>query len=160
MGATGFCSRSAGSGNRVGDEPFYSRTPLSDRYKYLFVNARNTDVAQALQHRYTSAAVGLIIEVFCVGNRDYEGDAFGIRDQRAIQGSCIPDLRRFCHSVVAQAQYEATLHFLEVELSSLVQSLEAWLSVFEQKALVTVDPQIITDLQLVRWITTPLYTFD
>ncbi|KAL8905916.1 MAG: hypothetical protein Q9171_006480 [Xanthocarpia ochracea] len=117
-------------------------------YKYLFVNARNTDVTRALQRRYTSAAVGLIIEVFCVGNRDYEGDAFGVRDQRAIQGSCIPDLRRFCHSVVAQAQYDATLHFLEVELSSLVQSLEAWLSVFEQKALVTVDPQIITDLRL------------
>ncbi|KAL8749362.1 MAG: hypothetical protein Q9199_007731 [Rusavskia elegans] len=118
-------------------------------YKYLFVSARNTDVERALRLRYDSPGAGFSINVFCVGNRDYEGAEYQSQEahQRAIQGSGVPDLRRFCHSIVAQAQYDASLHFLEVELASLLQSLEVWLSVSEQKNLVTVDPQIITDLQ-------------
>ncbi|KAL8649989.1 MAG: hypothetical protein Q9226_005335 [Calogaya cf. arnoldii] len=118
-------------------------------YKYLFVSARNTDVERALRTRYLSLAPGLSVNVFCVGNRDYEGAEYRSQEAhlRAIQGSGIPDLRRFCHSVVAHAQYDASLHFLEVELASLLQSLQVWLSVSEQKDRVSVDPQIVTDLQ-------------
>ncbi|KAL8846664.1 MAG: hypothetical protein Q9221_008271 [Calogaya cf. arnoldii] len=118
-------------------------------YKYLFVSARNTDVERALRIRYVSPGPGLSINVFCVGNRDYEGAEYRSQEAhlRAIQGSGIPDLRRFCHSVVAQAQYDASLHFLEVELASLLQSLEVWLSVSEQTTRVSVDPQIVSDLQ-------------
>ncbi|KAL8782106.1 MAG: hypothetical protein Q9213_005676 [Squamulea squamosa] len=118
-------------------------------YKYLFVSARNTDVKRALQRRYASSGIGLDINVFCIGNRDYEGAGYRSQEarQKAIQGSCIPDLRRSCHSIVAQAQYQASVHFLEVELPSLIQSLDVWLSVFDQKASLTVDPQLVRDLQ-------------
>ena len=129
----------------------YSECYLHDRYKYLFVSARNTDVERALRIRYVSPGPGLSINVFCVGNRDYEGAEYRSQEAhlRAIQGSGIPDLRRFCHSVVAQAQYDASLHFLEVELASLLQSLEVWLSVSEQTTRVSIDPQIVSDLQTV-----------
>ncbi|KAL8773729.1 MAG: hypothetical protein Q9209_001497 [Squamulea sp. 1 TL-2023] len=119
------------------------------KYKYLFVSARNADVKRALQRRYMSSGIGLDVNVFCIGNRDYEGAGYRSQEarQKAIQGSCIPDLRRSCHSIVAQAQYQASVHFLEVELPSLIQSLDVWLSVFDQKASLTVDPQFIRDLQ-------------
>ncbi|KAL8662726.1 MAG: hypothetical protein Q9168_008214, partial [Polycauliona sp. 1 TL-2023] len=119
-------------------------------YKYLFIAARNAGVEGALRKRYESTETSLSINVFCIGNRDYEGAEFRSQDahHRAIQGSGVPNLRRFCHSVVGQAQYDASIHFLEVELASLLQSLEVWLSVSEQENLVTIDPQIITDLQL------------
>ncbi|KAL8696199.1 MAG: hypothetical protein Q9224_002922 [Gallowayella concinna] len=118
-------------------------------YKYLFVSARNIDVKKALRSRYAGMETSLSINVFCIGNRDYEGAEYRSKEahERAIQGSCIPDLRRFCHSIVASAQYRASVHFLEVELPSLIQSLEVWLSVSEQKALTTIDPRIIRGLQ-------------
>ncbi|KAL8977326.1 MAG: hypothetical protein Q9205_006849, partial [Flavoplaca limonia] len=118
-------------------------------YKYLFVSARNTTVERALRQRYETSLTTLSINVFCVGNRDYEGAEYRSQEarQKALKGSGIPDLRRFCHSIVGHAQYDASIHFLEVELASLVQSLEVWLSVSEQEKPVTVDPQIITDLQ-------------
>ncbi|KAL9621176.1 MAG: hypothetical protein Q9204_008138, partial [Flavoplaca sp. TL-2023a] len=118
-------------------------------YKYLFVSARNTSVERALRQRYETSLTALSINVFCVGNRDYEGAEYRSQEarQKALKGSGIPDLRRFCHSIVGQAQYDASIHFLEVELASLVQSLEVWLSVSEQEKPVTVDPQVITDLQ-------------
>ncbi|KAL8868691.1 MAG: hypothetical protein Q9174_004824, partial [Haloplaca sp. 1 TL-2023] len=118
-------------------------------YKYLFVSARNTNVERELRQHYEIPDTRLSITVFCVGNRDYEGAEYRSQEarQRALLGSGIPDLRRFCHSIVAQAQYEASLHFLEVELASLVQSLEVWLSVAEQENVVAIDPHAITDLQ-------------
>ncbi|KAL8724298.1 MAG: hypothetical protein Q9166_008029 [cf. Caloplaca sp. 2 TL-2023] len=126
------------------------------QYKYLFVSARNADVKRALKHRYANSGIGLSINVFCVGNRDYEGAKYRCQEARtqAIQGSCIPDLRRFCHSIVAQAQYRASLHFLEIEIPSLIQSLEVWLSASEQRTLVTVDAQAFKELQsnLVRTV--------
>ncbi|KAL8994209.1 MAG: hypothetical protein Q9169_005755 [Polycauliona sp. 2 TL-2023] len=118
-------------------------------YKYLFISARNADVERSLRHRYESPGAGLSINVFCIGNRDYEGALLQSQKahQWAIERSGVPDLRRFCHTVVGQAQYDASIHFLQVELASLLQSLEVWLSVSEQDTLVTIDPQIITDLQ-------------
>lgn len=70
------------------------------------------------------------LDVFCVANQDYQGyvEQGEEAHELAIQGSGIPSLRRFCHSIPARAQFRATNHFLEVRLKGLVQSLELWLS--------------------------------
>ncbi len=106
--------------------------PLSDggRHKYLFVAARNDDIREQLVKAYCDFSPAGNLDVFCVANQDYQG-RYGQGEEAhklAIQGSGIPELRRFCHSIPARAQFRATNHFLEVQLKGLVQSLELWLS--------------------------------
>ncbi|KAI4126304.1 MAG: hypothetical protein LQ338_003813 [Usnochroma carphineum] len=68
------------------------------KYKYLFVAARNASIKRAVKKRYADPNAGLIINVFCVGNRDYEGADYRSREARdiAAHGSSIPDLRSAC----------------------------------------------------------------
>ena len=40
--------------------------------------------------------------------------------------SGIPELRKFCHTVVAEAQFHAALHYLDVKCLGLLQQLELW----------------------------------
>ncbi|KAI4143217.1 MAG: hypothetical protein LQ341_002975 [Variospora aurantia] len=119
------------------------------KYKYLYIAARNAAVKRVLKKRYAVPDIGMAINVFCVGNRDYEGADFRSQEARnmAVHGSCVPELRRFCHSIVARAQHRASMHFLEVEIPSLIESLEVWLSVAQQKCPTAIDPQIVLDLE-------------
>ncbi|KAL9016734.1 MAG: hypothetical protein Q9185_005941, partial [Variospora sp. 1 TL-2023] len=119
------------------------------KYKYLYIAARNAAVKRVLKKRYAVPDIGMAINVFCVGNRDYEGADFRSQEARnmAVHGSCVPELRRFCHSAVARAQHRASMHFLEVEIPSLIESLEVWLSVAQQKCPTAIDPQIVLDLE-------------
>jgi len=43
-----------------------------------------------------------------------------------IVASGIPDLRRFCHSLTADAQLREARHFLQSRLFSVLNSLEIW----------------------------------
>lgn len=70
----------------------------------------------------------------------------------AAHTSGVPELRLFCHSIVSRAQYTASMHFLEVEIPSLIESLEVWLSVAQQKSPPVIDPQIVLDLESVSRI--------
>lgn len=105
---------------------------LSDgsRHKYLFIEARNADIREQLVKAYSNFFPAGDLEVFCIANQDYQGHVEQGEEAHklAIQGSGIPRLRRFCHSIPARAQFRATNRFLEVQLKGLVQSLELWLS--------------------------------
>ncbi|KAL8950134.1 MAG: hypothetical protein Q9222_003811 [Ikaeria aurantiellina] len=111
--------------------------------------ADDPDIKHSVRNSYAKHAAGLNVKVFCVGNRDYEGFGYRCEEARdhAVRGSCIPELRRFCHSVVAQAQYRASMHFLEVELPTLIRSCEVWLDAADQESSTVIDPQIVTTLQ-------------
>jgi hypothetical protein len=67
----------------------------------------------------------------------------------AVQGSGIPELRQFCHSIVDKAQFRASNHFLGVELPDLLQSLEVWLAASEQESSPTVSSDCANDLKSV-----------
>ena len=100
------------------------------RQKYLFISARNTDIETRLRAVYAGLSGNHDINVFCVANKDYQGDPEQSPDAHAIavEGSGIPDLRRFCHSIVAEAQFRAADHYIEVQIKGLIQSLQVWLT--------------------------------
>ena len=126
-----------------------------DRYKYIYVSARNADIETKLLAKYAPDFGNAKLNVFCVGNIDYdiEGDLIMDPEARdiAINGSGIPQLRRHCHTIVSTAQFRASNHFLEVEIPDLMQSLEVWMESAEQISLPSVPPNCVPELQTVRW---------
>lgn len=75
---------------------------------------------------------GRSLDVFCVSNKWYEkycpkGNA------QFVEASRIPDLRRFCHTVTADAQLNEAKHFLRSRLSALLNTLDLWASSSLQK---------------------------
>ncbi|MCJ1266316.1 hypothetical protein MMC22_006199, partial [Lobaria immixta] len=119
------------------------------RKKYLYVNARSKDVKAKLSRRYRDLGGKNKFHVYCVGNEDYEGSEYRAREARifAAQRSGIPDLRRFCHSKVAEAQFKASNYFLEVEMGSLVQRLEVWIAALNQEVLPEIPFDCIPNLR-------------
>lgn len=66
--------------------------------------------------------------MFCVSNRYYDGTQFTTNNAKDIARSLsgIPELRQFCHTVVAEAQLHAACHYLDVKCLGLLQQLELW----------------------------------
>ena len=131
-----------------------TRTKVS-RYKYIYVSARNAEIENKVLAKYASDSGKANLNVFCIGNNDYdiEGDHRMDPEARdiAIKGSGIPELRRHCHTIVTKAQFRASNHFLEVEIPDLIQSLEVWVESAEQDSSPSVPPNRIPELQTVRW---------
>ncbi|KAL9009156.1 MAG: hypothetical protein Q9173_005791 [Seirophora scorigena] len=98
------------------------------KFKYLYIAARIAAVKCAVKKCYAVADISLTITVFCVGNRDYEGANSKSQEARnlAAHNSGVPELRLFCHSIVSRAQYTASMHFLEVGIPSLIESLKQY----------------------------------
>ncbi len=95
------------------------------RRELLFVTARNEHVTSGLQAAYAAKAPAGRLDVFCVSNRWYhkfsrKGNA------ELVQASGIPALRKFCHSITADAQLREARHFLQASLFTLVNSAELW----------------------------------
>lgn len=89
------------------------------------MQARNNHVKEGLQRTYAADMEGRALDVFCVSNTMYQkycpkGNA------ESVMASGIPDLRRFCHSMTADAQLGESKHFLRSKLSALINSLELW----------------------------------
>ena len=63
-----------------------------------------------------------------MSNRLYEGTGFNTNSAKDVARSMsgIPDLRKFCHEVVAEAQFHAAIHYLDVKCLGLLQQLELW----------------------------------
>lgn len=63
--------------------------------------------------------------MFCVSNKAYDKHS---RKGNAslVVASGIPELRRFCHSITAEAQLREARHFLQSTLFSFLNSLEMW----------------------------------
>jgi hypothetical protein len=91
------------------------------------MGARNQHVKEGLQKAYASKISGGRLEVFCVSNSTYEKNCKK-GNAAMVQASGIPELRRFCHSITADAQLLEAKHFLRSTLSSLLNSVEIWTS--------------------------------
>jgi hypothetical protein len=65
------------------------------------------------------------LDVFCVSNKLYEKHSRK-GNTGLVLASGIPDVRRFCHSIMAEAQLREATHFLQSSLFGLVNSLEMW----------------------------------
>lgn len=97
------------------------------RQENLLIGARNDHVKDGLQRAYSARVPGGQLEVFCVSNTAYEKySRKGINEM--VRASGIPELRRFCHTITADAQLREAKHFLQSTLSSLLSSVEVWAS--------------------------------
>jgi hypothetical protein len=89
------------------------------------MDARNQHVKEGLQQAYASKVPGGKLEVFCVSNTTYE--KYSTKGNAAmVHASGVPELRRFCHHLTANAQLLEAKHFLRSTLSSLLNSVELW----------------------------------
>ncbi|KAL4891702.1 hypothetical protein BDV59DRAFT_181582 [Aspergillus ambiguus] len=97
------------------------KTLKLERKRYL-VNRRNARVERDLAARYRGIAV------FCVGNPMYSmlREAPPDEPEGYINLSGIRQLRRYCKSVPAQAQFHATSAFLNNLVPALMTSLRQW----------------------------------
>lgn len=125
-----------------------------DRYKYIYVSARNAEIKKKVIAKYASDSGKANLNVFCIGNNDYDIEGECRRDPEArdiaIKGSGIPELRRHCHAIVTRAQFRASNQFLEVEIPDLIQSLDVWVESAEQDSGPSVPPNRVPELQIVR----------
>ncbi|KAM0549484.1 hypothetical protein ACHAPJ_009300 [Fusarium lateritium] len=91
----------------------------------LLIRARNEHVKENLQNVYSSEMNGRKLDVFCVSNKWYEKYCpKGNTD--FVDASGIPELRRFCHTLTADAQFNEARHFLRSRLSALLNTLDLW----------------------------------
>lgn len=103
-------------------------------YKYIYVKARNMDVIGKIIANYPQLqGHDGVPRVFCIANKDYEGNDFNnsAAHLEAIRGSGVPELRRFCRSIVSCAQFKACNHFLRYDIPNLLQSLQSWLNAYK-----------------------------
>jgi len=104
---------------------------------------------------YASLANHHELEVFCVSNRYYEGTGFTSNNAKDISRSMsgIPELRQFCHTVVAEAQLQAAIHYLDVKCLGLLQQLELWTEATEtEKNESVISPDCVEELRNVSGV--------
>lgn len=117
------------------------------KQELLLIQARNENVKQNLQSVYSSEMEGNRLDVFCVSNKWYEKYCpKGNTD--FVQASGIPELRRFCHSLTADAQLNEARDFLGPKLSALLNSLNLWASssLHSQEEIEVLDDSIYKEL--------------
>ncbi|GFN11068.1 uncharacterized protein AtWU_00864 [Aspergillus tubingensis] len=89
----------------------------------FLVIRRNTSVTNSLLH-----ALGGMARIFCVSNKLYsdhrEDDPRQANGYLALSG--IQELRRYCQSVPADAQFRATVSYLQHEVPALLGSITQW----------------------------------
>ena len=93
----------------------------------MLIKARNEHVKEGLQKAYAAKAPGEKLDVFCISNTTYEKYAEKGNAQ-LVDASGIPQLRKFCQSITAEAQFREALHFLRSTLPNLLNSVELWVS--------------------------------
>ncbi|KAJ4027854.1 hypothetical protein NW752_000099 [Fusarium irregulare] len=91
----------------------------------LLVQARNEHVKRNLRSVYSSEMQGRSLEVFCVSNKWYEKYC-PKGNTKFVEASGVPDVRRFCHTVTADAQLNEAKHFLRSRLSAMLNTLNLW----------------------------------
>lgn len=109
------------------------------RYKTILLTARNQKVANHLKKRYAVHFKPGCLPVFCEDNRTYHT----CRNMQEAILSGIPELRKFCYSIPAKAQFRAGSHYIGTQLPSLVSSLGLWIAAArdpEVKALTEIMP--------------------
>ena len=103
------------------------------RHKYFFVIARNNDVKTELREIYSRHSYNIEPDIFCIANQDYRGSDIQSKNSDAlalaIRYSGVPELRSFCHSIMAKAKFGEANHYIRDRVFGLVKSLELWLDV-------------------------------
>lgn len=115
------------------------------------MNARSKLVRHELLKEYKEISNRCEIHVFCVSNKDYgfKSSCQEYNDLSAI-GSGIPELRGYCHSVVAAARSRAVKYFLQVEIHGLVQMLENWVAALDLEKPPTIPSDCVQKLHSVK----------
>ncbi|KAH8703638.1 hypothetical protein BGW36DRAFT_287095 [Talaromyces proteolyticus] len=98
---------------------------LELRQKQLLIDARNQHVTEGLQEEYGPKLSGGKLEVFCISNRTYKKFSRA-GNVSMVRASGIPELRRFCHSIVANARLLEAKNVLQSKISGLLNSIELW----------------------------------
>ena len=94
------------------------------------------------------------MDVYCIGNKDYEGREIWDSEARslAVQGSGVPDLRKFCRSIPEKANLKEAVQFTSVDVPDLLKSLELWVqSVEENTSTASMPEDLISDLRKVNF---------
>lgn len=125
-----------------GDEK--AKKQLKLEREFLLIKARNQFVKAGLQRAYAEKVEGKTLEVFCVSNKAYEKHARKGRVQ-FVEASGIPEVRRFCHTITAQAQLEESKNFLLSKLPSLLSSARLWMEKTLQEANDSTTPEMIRE---------------
>ncbi|RYP26651.1 hypothetical protein DL767_007934 [Monosporascus sp. MG133] len=106
-----------------------ARVRATEKYlmkqEWLLIEARNEHVKDGLRKAYAAKVPGEKLDVFCVSNTTYEKYSEK-GDQELVRASGIPQLRQFCHSITAEAQFREALDRLQARLPNLINSLELW----------------------------------
>lgn len=93
----------------------------------MFIEARNNHVKDGLQAAYSSKVPGNRLDVFCISNKMY--DKYSRKgNSEFVEASGIPDLRKFCFQITADAQHREAKHFLQSSLFNLLTSFEVCLN--------------------------------
>ncbi|KAL3436714.1 hypothetical protein BDV09DRAFT_202801 [Aspergillus tetrazonus] len=93
------------------------------RLKTLLIETRNRLVAADMSRKYQPD-----VKIFCVSSKlysDHRGD-YKERNAEYIRLSGIPELRRYCQSIPAEAQLRATSAFLKNRVPAILGSLNQW----------------------------------
>ncbi|RYO92978.1 hypothetical protein DL762_001340 [Monosporascus cannonballus] len=109
------------------------------RQEWFLIEARNEHIKDGLRKAYAAKIPGEKLDVFCVSNTTYEKYSEK-GDEELVRASGIPQLRQFCHSITAEAQFREALDRLQARLPTLINSLELWantnLTAYEQESLI------------------------
>ena len=111
---------------------------IKRRQEFLLMNARNSYVKDGLQQAYSAKVPGGELKVFCVSNTVYEKYCKKGVDEY-VNASGIPDLRKFCHSVTARAQFMEASHFLQSKIPCLLNSAKLWVGAIQEHPSATND---------------------
>ncbi|KAH0592355.1 hypothetical protein MHUMG1_09968 [Metarhizium humberi] len=106
---------------RTGDSA--QKKQLKLKHRLLFIEARNQHVKRGLQSAYASKIPDQTLDVFCVSNKIYEKHVLK-GNSEFVAASGIPELRRFCHTITADAQLQEATHFLKSSIPSFLTTLE------------------------------------
>jgi hypothetical protein len=101
---------------------FRKISPLNfPRLVDLLIKTRNASVTDALEKAYVSNTNGGKLDVFCVDNIAYR-EAASLNE--SVNSSGIPDLRRFCSVVSAEARFHEAQNFYKSYLPDLLNSIQ------------------------------------
>ncbi|TLD06663.1 uncharacterized protein PgNI_08716 [Pyricularia grisea] len=133
--------------DRCGERRRYK--DLKNRRKLLMMRARSEHVKAGLRQAYASRVPGEALRVFCVSNSIYEKYAIDFGDGRSnnselVAASEIPDVRRFCRSITAEARHREARHFVCSSVAGLLGSLRLWVGSAQDTRVVENDNWIKT----------------
>ena len=105
------------------------------RQKILLMKARNTFVSAGLREAYRKNLPDGELRIECVSSELYQKYMSTVH-HGCVQASGVPDLRRRCHEITAEAQYREAKNFLVAKLPGLLNSVRIWVGRAEERSLV------------------------